>query len=125
MKEKRKEVISIGTRIGAVLGGFAFLAVGILPGYHYGGYGALMLLSKLAGGPVEFTPGIRLIIALGILLGIVCLGFMSIVLGSVFGTISGYVVNGLGALGEHAEKGEIVVNGEAVRAENGPLHKGS
>jgi hypothetical protein len=123
MKAKSKEVISIGTRVGAVLGGFTFLAVGVVPGFHYGGYGALMLFSKLAGGPVEFTPGIRLVIALGILLGILCLGFMSIVLGSVLGTISGYVVNGLGALGEHAKKGEIVLNGEAVRAERVPLHK--
>jgi hypothetical protein len=96
MKERKMEVMRIGMKIGAVLGGIAFLVFGIVPGFHYGGYGTLMLLNKIVGGPLEFTLGVRMITILGILLGILCLGFMSIVLGSVFGTLSGYIVNVVG-----------------------------
>ena len=93
MKTKNLEVIRTGMKIGAVLGGIAFLIVGIVPGFHYGGYGAVMLLSNIVGGPMEFTLGIRLIVIVGVLFGILCLGFMSIVMGSVMGSISGYLVN--------------------------------
>jgi hypothetical protein len=122
MKEKNREIVSIGTRVGAVLGGIAFLIFGVVPGFHYGGYGALMLFSKLAGGPIDMTLGIRLAIALGIILGILCLGFMGIVLGSVLGTIAGYIVNALGLAAEGEEEDEMVGQAETVRAHD-PLHK--
>lgn len=92
------EVVKTGMKVGAVLGGIAFLIFGIVPGFHYGGYGTLMLLNKIMGGPVEFTLAVRMLVVLGILLGILCLGFMSIVVGSVFGTASGYIVHALSYL---------------------------
>jgi hypothetical protein len=92
MKTKNTEIARAGMKVGAVIGAVAFLIFGVLPGFHYGGYGALMLLTKLAGGPLEMTLGIRMIVLFGVLLGILCLASMSIVLGSVFGTISGYLV---------------------------------
>jgi len=92
MKTKNMEVVKTGMKVGAVLGGIAFLIFGIVPGFHYGGYGTLMLLSKIIGGPVESTLAVRMFVVLGILLGILSLGFMSIVIGSVLGTASGYIV---------------------------------
>lgn len=93
MKNTNTEITKTGMKIGAVLGVIAFLIFGIIPGFHYGGYGTLMLLTKLAGGPLEMTLGIRMLVVLGILLGITCLASMSIVIGSVLGTASGYVVS--------------------------------
>jgi hypothetical protein len=107
MKEKNMEIVRTGMKVGALLGGVAFLIFGIVPGFHYGGYGTLMLLSKIAGGPLEFTLGIRLVVILGTLLGILCLASMSIVIGSVLGTVSGYVVN---AFSKAPEAEEEMVN---------------
>jgi len=99
MKERNSSLIRTGTMVGAVLGGVAFLIFGLVPAFHYGGFATLMLLGKLAGGPVEATLGVRLILVLGVLLGILCLGFLSLVLGSVAGTAAAYVVQLLSAAG--------------------------
>ncbi len=108
MKEKNVEVIKTSMKVGAVLGGLVFLIFGIVPGFHFGGAGTVMLLSKLTGGPLEFTLFIRTVVVLGILLGILCLGTLSIVLGSVFGTLAGVLVNALSLLRVHEEKEEMV-----------------
>jgi hypothetical protein len=100
MKTKTNNIVTIGTKVGAVLGGLVFLIFGIVPGFHYGGYGMLMLLSKMAGGPVEATLGVRMLLVLGVLMGIACVGALSIVLGSVFGTAAGVVVHAVS--GAHA-----------------------
>ena len=92
MKERDTNLIRTGTMVGAVLGGVAFLVFGVVPAFHYGGFATLMLLTKLAGGPVEATLGVRVILVVGVLLGILCLGFLSLVLGSVAGTAAAYVV---------------------------------
>jgi hypothetical protein len=92
MKKTNTDIARTGMKIGAVLGGVAFLIFGIVPGFHYGGYGTMMLLSKLAGGPLDMTLGIRILVVLGVLLGIVCLASMSIVLGSILGSAAGAVV---------------------------------
>jgi len=106
MNAKTHEIISSGTKVGAVLGGMVFLFFGIVPGFYYGGYGTLMLISKIVGGPVEATLGIRVALVLGTVLGIACVGALSIVLGSVAGTVAGSVVNALSGL-RAAAKGEL------------------
>ena len=93
MKTNQTDTIKIGMKIGALMGVIAFLMIGLVPAYHYGGMGTVILLSKLAGGPVEFTLMLRLVVILGILIGMVCLGSASIVLGSIAGTALGYVVS--------------------------------
>ncbi len=108
MKERNVDVIKTSMKVGAVLGGLVFLLFGIVPGFHFGGAGTVMLLSKLSGGPLEFTLMVRAIVVLGILLGILCLGTLSIVLGSVFGTLSGVIINALASLRVHEEKEELV-----------------
>ncbi|MDP2279707.1 MAG: hypothetical protein Q8K51_15970 [Nitrospirota bacterium] len=88
----RKEMVRMGTKIGATLGGIAFLIFGVLPGFYFGSYGSLIVLKHLVGGPVEPTVLVRMFMAVGILLGIVCIASVSIVIGSIIGTALGYLV---------------------------------
>lgn len=88
----RKEMIRMGTKVGATLGGIAFLIFGVLPGFYFGSYGSLIVLKHLVGGPVEPTVLVRMFMAVGILLGIVCIASVSIVVGSIIGTALGYLV---------------------------------
>jgi hypothetical protein len=105
MKTKTSNTVTMGMKIGAVLGGMVFLIFGIVPGFHYGGYGMLMLLSRITGGPVEATLVVRMLLVVGVLLGVACAGALSIVLGSVFGTAAGVVVQAAsGARGAESDK---------------------
>lgn len=92
MENKRVETIKAGMKVGALLGGIVFIFFGILPGFHFGSAGVLMLMSKIAGSPVEASLVARVMLVLGAFLGISCFGMLSIVLGSVFGTVSGYII---------------------------------
>ncbi len=107
MTEDRKRTMKVGTKIGAALGAIVFLVFGVIPGFYFGSYGTLVLLSHLAGGPVEATTIVRMITVVGILLGLFCIGAVSIVLGSVFGTALAYVVDVLGSLGKEKEAAEV------------------
>jgi hypothetical protein len=99
----RKEMVRMGTKIGAALGGIVFLIFGLVPGFYFGSYGALMVVKHLMGGPVEPTILVRGIIAVGIMLGIVCIASVSIVIGSILGTVLGYVVEAVSAPKEAKE----------------------
>jgi hypothetical protein len=107
MTDERKRTLKVGTKIGAALGTLVFLVFGIVPGFYFGSYGTLMLLSHLAGGPVEASTIVRMITVVGIVIGIFCIGAVSIVLGSVFGTALAYVVDALGSLGRVKETSEV------------------
>jgi hypothetical protein len=107
MTEGRKNTMKVGTKIGAGLGVLAFLVFGIVPGFYFGSYGTLILLSHLAGGSVEPTTIVRMLTVVGIMLGIFCVGAVSIVLGSVFGTAMGYVVDVVAGLGRAKEPEEV------------------
>jgi hypothetical protein len=107
MTAGRTNTMKVGTKIGAGLGVLAFLVFGIVPGFYFGSYGTLVLLSHLAGGPVEPTTIVRMLTVIGIMLGIFCVGAVSIVLGSVFGTAMGYVVDVIGSLGKAKEAEEV------------------
>jgi hypothetical protein len=100
MKDERKQTLKVGTKIGAVIGALVFLVFGTVPGFYFGSYGTLMLLSRLAGGPVEPTTIVRMATAAGIILGLFCVGAVSIVLGSVFGTSLAYIVDAISSLGK-------------------------
>jgi hypothetical protein len=110
MTEGRRNTMKVGTKIGAGLGVLAFLVFGIIPGFYFGSYGTLILLSHLAGGPVEPTTIVRMLTVAGIMLGIFCVGAVSIVLGSVFGTAMGYVVDVVASFGKAKETEEIKAN---------------
>ena len=51
MTAGRTNTMKVGTKIGAGIGVLAFLVFGIVPGFYFGSYGTLVLLSHLAGGP--------------------------------------------------------------------------
>lgn len=88
----RKEMVRMGTKVGAVLGGIAFLVFGVIPGFYFGSYGTLVLLNHLFGGPLEATVLVRVATAAGILVGISCVASVSIVVGAIFGTVVGYAL---------------------------------
>ncbi len=109
----RKEMVRMGTKIGAVLGGIAFLAFGIVPGFYFGSYGILVLMNHLFGGPVQATVLVRLAVAAGVVVGITCIGSVSIVVGAIFGTAVGYVTEALTSMaGEKAPAEEAHVKAE-------------
>jgi len=110
----RKEMVRMGTKIGAALGVVVFLIFGLMPGFYFGSYGALVVLNNFMGGPVEPTVLVRMIIAVGIMLGIVCTASVSIVVGSILGTVMGYVVEAFSAPSEAEAKWETK---ETVKAE--------
>jgi len=92
-----KATMKMGTKVGAAIGVVVFLVFGIIPGFYFGSYGALVLMSHLFGGPVQATVLVRVVTAVGILMGITCVGFMSIVAGAIFGTVVGYLTGAVSA----------------------------
>lgn len=89
----KNETVKTGMKIGATIGGLAFLALGIVPGFYFGSYGALILLQKLMGGAVEPTLFVRAAVVMGIAVGIACAATVSLVLGGLAGTLMGYIVS--------------------------------
>ena len=75
MKAKRG-LVRMGTKVGAAVGVIGFLAFGIIPGFYFGSYGTIVLMSHLFGGPLQATALLRVATAAGIILGITCVGFM-------------------------------------------------
>ncbi|HAM50158.1 MAG TPA: hypothetical protein DCP92_05495, partial [Nitrospiraceae bacterium] len=72
-------------------------------GFYFGSYAAIILMSHLFGGPLQATALLRVATAAGIILGITCVGFMSVVVGSVLGTAAGYAAEAVAkALREEA-----------------------
>jgi len=87
--KKGHDTVRMWTKIGAIAGAIGFLAFGLVPGFYFGSYGALILMSHLFGS-VQPTVVVRVATAAGIVLGITCVGFMSIVVGAILGTAVGY-----------------------------------
>jgi hypothetical protein len=85
--------LTVGRNIGAIVGMIVFLIYGIIPGFYFGSFGILALLSQLAGGPIEPSVIARMLIVIGALMGIFCIGTVSIVVGSVIGTGLGYLTS--------------------------------
>jgi hypothetical protein len=100
----RKEMVRMGTKVGALLGAIAFLIFGLVPGFFFGSYGTLIVLKHLLGGPVAATVLVRMVMAVGIMLGIACTASVSIVAGSIMGTMLGYVAEALSAPVESKEE---------------------
>jgi hypothetical protein len=94
----KNETIKTGMKMGAVTGGLVFLVFGILPGFYFGSYGTLILLQKLMGGAVEPTLFVRAAIVMGIGVGIAAAAAVSLVVGGLLGTATGYIVSAPSAL---------------------------
>jgi len=91
MTKERQDSMRVGRKIGAMLGGLVFLVGGIVPGFYFGSYATVLMLSRLAGGPVEPSIIVRMLIVAGTVVGIACIGAVTIVSGAVIGTALGYV----------------------------------
>jgi hypothetical protein len=108
----RQDMVKMGTKIGAAVGVVTFLIFGLVPGFFFGSYGSLLVISHLMGGPVEPTLIVRMVMAVGILLGIVCVASVSIVSGAILGTGVGYLLEAASAPKEMGKPAK-----EAVKAE--------
>ncbi|MEW5746470.1 MAG: hypothetical protein AB1805_13650 [Nitrospirota bacterium] len=101
----RKEIVRRGTKIGAAIGGIIFVIFGLLPGVYFGSYGSLMVIKHLTGS-VEPSAIVRIVTAVGILLGVFCIGAVSVVVGSILGTVSGYLYEAVAGPKEAKEGAE-------------------
>ncbi len=106
MQPKEKEMISMGTKIGAILGGVVFIIFGLIPGFYFGSYTALVIISRIAGGPLKATLFVKLLSAMGAILGILSVAAAFLVIGALVGTIIGYGITYLSKGAEEAKKGE-------------------
>ena len=86
----RHETVRMWTKGGAVIGAVGFLAFGLIQGIYFGSYGALIMMNHLFGGALQATVLLRVATAAGMIMGVTCVGFMSIVVGSILGTAAGY-----------------------------------
>jgi hypothetical protein len=93
MEKDRMKSMSIGAKIGAISGFVLFIIFGLIPGFYFGSYTAIILLSKIYGGPVEPNVLTRAFIVISAVLGILCSLSVSIVLGALFGTALGYLAD--------------------------------
>jgi predicted nucleotidyltransferase len=98
MTEERKHTLTVGRNIGAITGLIVFLLFGMVPAFHFGSYGTLIIISDLAGGPVAPGVLVRIALVVGVALAFSCSSALSIVAGSVIGTALAYVVDIIGAL---------------------------
>ncbi|UCG78060.1 MAG: hypothetical protein JSV21_10940 [Nitrospirota bacterium] len=93
MKKDTMKSMQIGRKIGALAGGIMWAIFGIVPGFYFGSAATVILLSHLAGGPVEPGIMVRMLVVVGTLLGLFCTAAVSIVVGAVLGTGLGYVAD--------------------------------
>lgn len=98
-----RQTLKVGRNIGAALGAIAFLAVGLVPGFYFGSYGTIVLLSHLLGESLQGTVLVRAAVVVGTIMGIFCMASVSIVIGALFGTAMGWVTEAFSTAPE-AEK---------------------
>jgi hypothetical protein len=94
----KNETVKAGMKIGTTAGGLVFLVFGIMPGFYFGSFGTLVLLSKLMGGAVEPTLFVRAAVVMGIVVGIACAAAVSLVIGGLLGVVAGYAVSAPAAM---------------------------
>jgi hypothetical protein len=108
MTKDRMKAMQVGRKVGALLGGIVWAIFGIVPGFYFGSAATVILLSHLAGGPVEPGVIVRMLMVVGTVLGLFCTAAVSIVVGAVSGTALGYVADAI-RLPAKAEEAEATV----------------
>jgi hypothetical protein len=93
MTDERKKTLNVGRKIGAMAGAIVWAVFGIVPGFYFGSAATVILLSHLAGGPVEPGVIVRMLIVAGTVLGLFCTAAVSVVLGAVGGTVLAYAAD--------------------------------
>ncbi len=77
----------MGTIIGAVAGIVLFGIFGLLPAFRFGGFLALYLLHRVTGKSVDPTLPVRVCIAAGALISILCGAGIALLAGALLGSI--------------------------------------
>lgn len=81
----RERIQTLSTRIGGFLGLAFFVVFGLEPAIVYGGLIGVATASAMAGGPVGAELSTRIIVAGGMLMGVLAIGFILMVLGGIVG----------------------------------------
>jgi predicted nucleotidyltransferase len=89
----RREILRRGRNMGALYAAVLSFTLGIIPAFYFGGYGALILLSKFSPPPVEPVFTVRFLITLGALIGLVIISIIVIGTGALAGTVLAYISN--------------------------------
>jgi hypothetical protein len=85
----RSKMRKVSGTIGAAVGFVAFLIVGLLPAILYGGWTGLVIAGAFFGHPVNMTVGPKILVGGGVVLGVVAVGALFTVIGSVLGSLTG------------------------------------
>jgi len=90
MSESKLRKVS-GT-VGAAVGLVTFLFVGLLPSILYGGWTGLVIAGAFFGHPVNMTVGAKILVGGGVVLGVLAVGALFTVVGSVLGSLTGAAI---------------------------------
>lgn len=93
MTEEKMNTLNRGRKIGAAVGAAVFVVFGIMPSIYFGSYGTLYMINHLLGGHAD--PGIivRMMVVVGIMVALFCTASVSIISGSLLGTVTAYGVS--------------------------------
>jgi hypothetical protein len=93
MEGERLKTLKTGRKIGALIGAILFVAFGIVPAFYFGSYATLVLMTHLVGEPLEPGMLVRVLVVIGIIFGLFCTAAVSIVVGSLSGTVLAYITD--------------------------------
>ncbi|HHN64543.1 MAG TPA: hypothetical protein ENK09_04200 [Nitrospirae bacterium] len=102
----KKRIANRLSYLGAGIGLALFAIFGLLPGSFIGGVLGLNIAGSIFGLPVEPTVLARVIIVMGMLIGVLVTGTVFIVSGAVIGWLAGLVIDALAKPAEELKEGE-------------------
>lgn len=101
MKTKQN-AIRTGRNIGAILGGVAFLAIGLVPAFYFASMGSVALMASVVG-PLEPTVLVRMLIVAATAAGLLLVGTFFIVAGALIGVALAHVSEAFSPASEKKE----------------------
>jgi len=102
----KKRIANRLSYLGAGIGLALFAIFGLLPGSFIGGVLGLNIAGSIFGLPVEPTVLARVVIVMGMLIGVLVTGTVFIVSGAVIGWLAGVVIDAIAKPAEELKKGE-------------------
>lgn len=82
--------------VGAALGLIVFLFFGLLPSILYGGWTGLIIANGIFGRQDVLNIFSKILVAGGVFFGVIAIGMLSIVMGSILGSLVGRAVRIVG-----------------------------
>ena len=102
----KKRIANRLSYLGAGIGLALFAIFGLLPGSFIGGVLGLNIAGSIFGLPVEPTVLARVVIVMGMLIGVLVTGTVFIVSGAVIGWLAGLVIDAIAKPAEDLKEGE-------------------